>query len=149
MSIAVAFVLTLAGVLPSRVPPPLTRSDVALGAALVCAEARGASPLERRAIAGVVRNRVQRLGRSVAAVVRAHRQFAPLCPRRMVEPSHAVDFVAGWLGLAMPAWWSADVWAFQTHRSMRRGGGRKWRDVYGWRRVDAGRLLHTFWEGSP
>lgn len=139
-----AIIIILASMLPAG---GLTPAEVDLGAAMVCAEARGASPMDRRAVAGVLRNRVAHTGGTLASVALAPRQFATPCPRRMVERGHAADFLAGWLGLGMPVWWSADVMAFQTHRSAR-VAGRKWRDVYGWRRVDGGRLAHTFWCGD-
>jgi len=146
VSLPALVALLVASWVQAVLPSP---DDLAAGAALVCAEARGGTSGERRAIAGVVRNRARRLRRRVRAVVEAHRQFAPLCPRAAVTARHRLDFMAGWLGLGMPEWWSADVWAFQTHASAARGGSRRWRDVYGWRRVDGGGLLHTYWEGSP
>jgi hypothetical protein len=139
-----ALALALASLLPDA---GLTPAEVDLGAAMVCAEARGASPADRRAVAATLRNRARASGDTLAAVALAQRQFARPCPAGAVEPAHRVDFLAGWLGLGLPAWWSADVVSFQTHRSAR-AAGRRWREVYGWRRVDRAELAHTFWEGE-
>ena len=145
MTLLHALALALAALLPDA---GLTPAEVDLGAAMVCAEARGESPKDRRAVAGVLRNRVAASGGTLASVALAPRQFAKPCPRRAVLPEHRADFLAGWLGLGMPEWWSPQVVAFQTHRSAR-ATGRVWREVYGWRRVDGGRLAHTFWERAP
>ena len=136
--------LILAALLPTG---GLTPAEMDLGAAMVCAEARGASPKDRRAVAGVLRNRVAASGGTLASVALAPRQFAKPCPRRAVLPEHRADFLAGWLGLGMPEWWSPAVVSFQTHRSAR-ACGRRWAHRYRWRRVDRGLLAHTFWEGA-
>lgn len=140
--------LWLAAVLGTLLPDAgLSPAEVELGAAMVCAEARGASEMDRRAVAGVLRNRVAITGRPLAVVALAARQFAKPCPRRLVEPGHRADFLAGWQGWGLPRWWSERVVAFQTHRSAR-ATARVWRETYGWRRADHGKLAHTFWEGS-
>lgn len=136
--------LALAALLPD---PGLTPAEVDLGAAMVCAEARGASPMDRRAVAAVLRNRVRLSGRSLAGVALAPRQFARPCPAGMVLPEHRADFLAGWLGFGLPPWWSGRVVSFQTPRSAR-ATARRWTKIYGWRCVDRGELAHTFWEGS-
>lgn len=136
--------MALAALLPDA---GLTPAEMDLGAAMVCAEARGASPKDRRAVAGVLRNRVAASGGTLAAVALAPRQFAKPCPRRMVEAGHRADFLAGWLGLGLPEWWSEQVVSFQTHRSAR-ACGRRWTKKYRWRRVDHGKLEHAFYEGA-
>jgi hypothetical protein len=114
---------------------------------MVCAEARGASPADRRAVAATLRNRARASGGTLADVALAPRQFAKPCPARMVLPEHRADFLAGWLGLGLPGWWSERVVSFQTHRSTRTTA-RRWTKTYGWHRVDRGELAHTFWEGG-
>lgn len=143
-----AAALWLAAILGAALPDAgLSPAEVDIGAAMVCAEARGASRVDRRAVAGVLRNRVAMAGKSLASVALAPRQFAAPCPRRMVTAEHRADFIAGWQGWGLPRWWSARVVAFQTHRSAR-ATARVWRNIYRWRRVDRGALAHTFWEGS-
>ena len=143
-----ALALALASLLPDA---GLTPAEVDLGAAMVCAEARGASATDRRAVAGVLRNRVRLsrggVGGTLAGVALAKGQFARPCPARMVLPEHRADFLTGWLGLGLPWWWSGRVVSFQTPRSAR-ATARRWTKTYGWRRVDRGELAHTFWEGG-
>jgi hypothetical protein len=138
-----ALALALAAMLPDA---GLTPAEVDLGAAMVCAEARGASPADRRAVAATLRNRALASGGTLAAVALAPRQFAKPCPAGAVEPAHRADFLAGWLGLGLPQWWSVEVVSFCTHAAARRVR-RTWAG-YGWRRVDRAELAHTFWEGS-
>jgi hypothetical protein len=139
-----ALALALASLLPDA---GLTPAEVDLGAAMVCAEARGESAANRRAVAAVLRNRVRASGRSLAGVALAKGQFAKPCPARAVLPEHRADFIAGWLGFGLPRWWSGRVVSFQTHRSARETH-KRWTKTYRWRRVDRGELAHTFWEGG-
>ena len=138
-----AIAVALASLLPDA---GLTPAEVDLGAAMVCAEARGATPADRRAVAATLRNRARASGDTLAAVALAPRQFAKPCPAGAVEPAHRADFLAGWLGLGLPGWWSAEVVSFCTHAAARRVR-HTWAG-YGWRRVDRAELAHTFWEGG-
>lgn len=123
----------------------LTPAELELGAAMVCAEAIGGTPADRRQVAAVLRNRTRSCGQSLAQVALAPRQFATPCPSRMVTPQHTEDFILGWLGLGLPSWWASDVASFQTPRSAR---ATRWDRRYGWRRVDDGEGVHTFWAGA-
>jgi hypothetical protein len=138
-----ALAITLAALLTDAAG--LAPAEIDLGAAMVCAEARGGTPADRRQVAGVLRNRVRSCGGTLASVALAPGQFATPCPRAAVEPEHAVDFLAGWLGFGLPGWWSPEVVAFQTRRSAR---ATKWQRRYGWRRVDDDNGVHTMWAGS-
>lgn len=138
-----AIALAFASLLPD---PDLTPAEVDLGAAMVCAEARGAPAADRRAVAAVLRNRARATGATLAAVALAPRQFARPCPARAVLPERRADFLMGWLGFGLPPWWSERVVSFCTHAAARRVG-RTWAG-YGWRRVDRAEMAHTFWKGE-
>lgn len=137
----IALISTLALVLAPHLHPAHE-----LGAAVVCAEARGASAAEQRAVAAVVRNRARAIG-DVARVVFAPRQFARPCPPALIEDAHREAWRAGWAGEGLPEWWAEDVRGFATHRSARRVE-RRWTQTYAWRRVDAGEFSHRFYAGS-
>jgi len=122
----------------------LTPDDVALGAALVCAEARGEDHVEQMAVGAVVRNRVDLgvRGRTVREVILARRQFAEPCKRPLVRLSHAVAFVRGYTHTHGLPWLTRDVVAFCTPRAARRVGAR-WATQ--WEAVPRTGTAHVFW----
>ncbi len=138
----VQLVILLLAALPRLDVPP--DEAVRLGAAIVCAEARGESPAEQMAIGAVVRNRVDLGigGDDPVEVMLAPRQFAEPCDAADVRPSHATAFLRGYTRTHWLPWLSSDVVGFCTPAAAARVG-RRWERR--WDRVRAPGMAHVFW----
>ena len=116
-------------------------AELALGAGLICAEARGQASEEQVAVARVVRNRVEASGTSGVGVMTAPHQFARPCPARRVRLDHAISYARG-------RWGEAPSWSLEaTHFMARRVEPdvvEKW-TKRGLERIDSGKTEHSFW----
>jgi hypothetical protein len=115
--------------------------EVALGGAVVCAEARGEHPWERVAVARTVRNRVERTGRpAVVEMTRPH-QYARPCPVGLVRLEHLGQYVQG-------RWGDAPEWALEATHFVTRDRWPAVRDRWtaDLTPVESGRTAHVFLE---